>query len=203
MRKENASAVRSRSFSVWFELRWGIIALMLTIGLITVIFYNHPSTTNATALFRTVPILPETNGRVAEIYVKGVSSSIKQGAPIFRLDSSTQQAGRGGCAPQDRRAQKPPWWLQRPTSRLPKEIFRKPGAPISRPWTNWKPSGIYRRNPGAVAVRDIERLQVTVQGRQGTIDAASAAKQQAEARLSTLLPPPRRPALKPLWPRRK
>ena len=30
-------------FSVWFELRWGIIAcLMLTIGLITVIFYNHP-----------------------------------------------------------------------------------------------------------------------------------------------------------------
>src|SRR5688572_14894539 len=36
-------------YSVWFELRWGIVAcLMLTVGLITVIFYNHPSTTNAT-----------------------------------------------------------------------------------------------------------------------------------------------------------
>lgn len=36
-------------YSVWFELRWGIVAcLMLTIGLITVIFYNHPSTTSAT-----------------------------------------------------------------------------------------------------------------------------------------------------------
>ena len=37
-------------YSVWFELRWGIIGcLMLTVSLITVIFYNHPSTTNATS----------------------------------------------------------------------------------------------------------------------------------------------------------
>lgn len=47
---------------------------------------------------------------------------------------------------------------------------------------------IYRRNPGAVAVRDIEKLQVAVQGRQGTIDAATPAKSQAEARLTSLLP---------------
>ena len=57
-------------YSVWFELRWGIVTcLMLAVGLITVIFYNHPSTTNVTALFRTVPIVPERNGRVAEIFV--------------------------------------------------------------------------------------------------------------------------------------
>src|SRR5215813_6224540 len=58
-------------FSVWYELRWGIVScLMLTIGLISTIFYFHPATTNVTALFRTVPILPETNGRVGEIFVK-------------------------------------------------------------------------------------------------------------------------------------
>src|ERR687893_2034055 len=80
-------------YSVWFELRWGIVAcLMLTVGLITVIFYNHPSTTSATLFYRTVPILPETNGRVAEVHVDGVSGEIKQGQPIFRLDSSTQEA---------------------------------------------------------------------------------------------------------------
>src|ERR1043166_1965452 len=57
-------------YSVWFELRWGITAcLILTVSLITVIFYNHPSTSNVTLFFRTVPVLPETNGRVAEIYV--------------------------------------------------------------------------------------------------------------------------------------
>src|SRR3954463_6855915 len=79
-------------YSVWFELRWGITAcVILTVCLITVIFYNHPSTTNATLYFRTVPILPETNGRVAEIYVRD-SGPITSGAPIFRLDSSKQQA---------------------------------------------------------------------------------------------------------------
>src|SRR5215468_10633300 len=79
-------------YSVWFELRWGITScLILTVCLITVIFYNHPSTSNVTLFFRTVPILPETNGRVAEIYV-GLSDKIAQGAPIFRRDSSKQEA---------------------------------------------------------------------------------------------------------------
>src|SRR5690242_13262192 len=79
-------------YSVWFELRWGITAcFILTVGLITVIFYNHPSTTNVTLFFRTVPIVPETNGRVAEVYV-GVTGPIAKGAPIFRLDSSKQEA---------------------------------------------------------------------------------------------------------------
>src|SRR5215204_4987608 len=68
-------------FSVWFELRWGLTAcLMLTIGLITTIFYYHPSTTSATLFFRTVPIISEVNGRVAETYLK-VSDNVLQGAP--------------------------------------------------------------------------------------------------------------------------
>src|SRR3954453_8385569 len=68
-------------YSVWFELRWGITAcLMLTIGLITVVFYNHPSTSNVTLFFRTVPIVPETNGRVAEIYV-GLRDKVQKDQP--------------------------------------------------------------------------------------------------------------------------
>src|SRR5262245_12427964 len=79
-------------YNVWFELRWGISAcIILTVSLITTIFYNHPSTTNVTLFFRTVPIVPETNGRVAEVYF-GISGRVDQGAPIFRLDSSKQEA---------------------------------------------------------------------------------------------------------------
>ena len=79
-------------FSVWFELRFGIIAcLMLTVALITMIFYYHPSTTSATLYYRTVPILPETNGRVAEVHVD-FSAPVKKGDVIFRLDNSKQQA---------------------------------------------------------------------------------------------------------------
>src|ERR1700747_3026451 len=65
-------------FSVWFELRWGIVGcLMLTIGLITTIFYFHPSTTSAMLFFRTVPIVPETSGRVAEVKV-GISEPVSK-----------------------------------------------------------------------------------------------------------------------------
>ncbi len=57
-------------FSMWYELRWGITGcVMLTVLLITMIFYYHPSTTSAALFFRTVPIVPETIGRVAEVNV--------------------------------------------------------------------------------------------------------------------------------------
>ena len=79
-------------YSVWYELRWGITGcLMLTISLITMIFYFHPSTNSATLFFRTVPILPETSGRVAEVNV-GFSAPVSKGDVIFRLDSSKQEA---------------------------------------------------------------------------------------------------------------
>src|SRR6188474_3615400 len=77
-------------YSVWFELRWGITGcLILTVLLITVVFYNHPSTTSVTMFFRTVPIVPETIGRVAEVNV-GFNETVKKGQPLFRLDSSKQ-----------------------------------------------------------------------------------------------------------------
>ena len=79
-------------YSVWFELRWGIIScLLLTISLITLIFYFHPATQSAVSLFRTVPILPEGGGRVAEVYV-GVREEVEAGQPLFKLDSSEQEA---------------------------------------------------------------------------------------------------------------
>jgi multidrug resistance efflux pump len=47
---------------------------------------------------------------------------------------------------------------------------------------------LQKRNPGNVAFREIERLEVRAQGQLGAIDAATAAQQNAEARLSTFLP---------------
>ena len=80
-------------FSVWFELRYGIVScLMLTVSLITLIFYFHPSTSTATLFFRTVPILPETNGRVAEVHVRLQRACQPRMPCIFRLDSSKQEA---------------------------------------------------------------------------------------------------------------
>jgi multidrug resistance efflux pump len=66
-------------FTVWYELRWGItLCLLLTVTLITTIFYFHPATTAVNSVFRTVTILPETSGRVLETYVD-VNQRVKRG----------------------------------------------------------------------------------------------------------------------------
>ena len=154
-------------YSVWFELRWGIIAcLMLTVGLITVVFYNHPSTSNATVFFRTIPILPETNGRVAEVFV-GLSSEVKQGAPIFRLDSSKQEAAaetaRRKIAEVEAELMVAKTDIQAAAGRL----VEARGA-ISKQWTSWRPS---KRSFGAIRATSpraiSRRLQVAVEARQG------------------------------------
>jgi multidrug resistance efflux pump len=175
-------------YSVWFELRWGITAcLILTVSLITVIFYNHPSTTNVTLFFRTVPILPETNGRVAEIFV-GTSGPITKGAPIFRLDSSKQEAAVEA-------ARRKIVEVEAEMAVARADVVKAEGqlkeAESARQQTLDELEAkqeLYRRNPGNVPFREIERLEVRAQGQLGAIAAATAAKQGAEERISTLLP---------------
>jgi multidrug resistance efflux pump len=79
-------------YSVWYELRYGITACLgLTVVLLTLILYFHPSTNSAVSFYRTIPILPEGSGRVEEVYV-GLREKVKSGQRLFKLDSSTQQA---------------------------------------------------------------------------------------------------------------
>lgn len=175
-------------YSVWFELRWGITACaMLTIGLITVIFYNHPSTTNAALFFRTVPIVPETNGRVAQIYV-GVSDRIEKGAPIFRLDSSKEEAAvesaRRKIAEVDASLVVARAEILANEAKIQEAKSERQQA-LDELRTKQE---LRRRNDDIVARREIERLEVLVAGREAAVNAAVAAQGAAQARISTLLP---------------
>jgi multidrug resistance efflux pump len=175
-------------YSVWFELRWGIITcLMLTVALITMIFYYHPSTSTATLYYRTVPIVPEVNGRVAEVHVEH-SAPVKKGDVIFRLDSSKQEASletakrkiaeidaamlaaQADILKAEGQLQEAKGSLQQATDEL--DVKRE----------------LQKRNPGIVPQRDIEKLEVNVAGRQGSVDAATASRQSAMTRVSALLP---------------
>ena len=80
-------------FMMWYELRWGIIAcLLFTVSLITVIFYDHPSNTNAGTYLRTIPLIPEGGGRVEHLFVKN-GESVEAGDPLFSLLDTAQVAG--------------------------------------------------------------------------------------------------------------
>jgi len=175
-------------YSVWFELRWGITTcLLLTVALITTVFYNHPSTTNTTAFFRTIPIVPETIGRVAEVNVD-FTGPVTKGQQLFRLDSSKQEAAvetaRRKIAEVDASFAVARSDIQVAEGRLQE-------AQSARQQTQDEletKQELYRRNPGNVPFREIERLQVSLQGREGAIASAIASKESAEARLTSLLP---------------
>jgi multidrug resistance efflux pump len=175
-------------YSVWFELRWGITAcLMLTVLLITIIFYYHPSTTSASPFFRTVPILPESSGRVSEIYVKW-RDKVEKGAPILKLDSTKQEADLDVAKRRVAEVEATMVMAEADIAAAEGQIQSAKGAYQQALDEFATKDELRQRNADVVTVREIERLRNVVDGRKGGVEAAEAAKQAAEIRVSTLLP---------------
>jgi multidrug resistance efflux pump len=175
-------------FSVWYELRWGITGcLMLTIALITMIFYYHPTSNSAAIYFRTVPILPEAAGRVAEVNV-GFSASVKTGDVLFRLDNSKQQAALETAKRKVAEVDAAMISARADVVKTQAQVAEaKASYQQAKDELDTK-SELQRRNPGIVPQRDIEKLQVILDQRQSVVDAANATRETAALRLSTLLP---------------
>jgi multidrug resistance efflux pump len=175
-------------FSVWFELRFGIIScLMLTVALITVIFYYHPSTNTATLYYRTVPILPEISGRVSEVNAD-FSAPVKKGDVIFRLDSSKQQAAMETARRKIAEVDAAMLAAQSDVQKEEGQIQQAKGDYQQASDELDVKRELQKRNPGIVPQRDIEKLEVLLASRQGTLDAATASKQSAMIRVTALLP---------------
>jgi len=175
-------------FSVWFELRFGIVTcLMLTVALITMIFYFHPSTNSATLYYRTVPIMTEVNGRVAEVHVD-ISAAVKQGDVLFRLDSAKQDAALLTAKRKIAEIDAAMLAAQADILKAEGQLQEAKGSLQQATDELETKSELQKRNPGIVPQRDIEKLQVAVAGRQGSLDAATASKQSVMTRLSALLP---------------
>ena len=175
-------------FSVWYELRWGItLCLILTVLLITVVLYNHPSSTNVTSLFRTISIYAEVGGRVSEVYV-GYNEKVKKGDPLFKLDSTRQEAELETA--RARIAEVDAAMITAKADILTSEgkLQEAKGALAQAEDELRTKTQLQQRNADIVAAREIEKLQTLVATRQGAVDAADAAKQSAELRLSSVLP---------------
>jgi multidrug resistance efflux pump len=175
-------------YSVWYELRWGITAcLMLTVLLITLIFYFHPSTSSVTSFFRTIPILPEATGRVSEIYVN-LSDDVEKGQPIFKLDSATQQAAVEVAQRRITEIDASMLMARADIAAAEAQIQQAKSAEQQALDELRTKRDLASRNPGNVATRDIEKLETALDGRKAQVTATEAAKLAAETRVSTLLP---------------
>jgi len=175
-------------FSVWYELRWGItLCLLLTVSLITTVFYLHPSTMAANSVFRTVTVMTEDIGRVAEVYV-GVNERVTVGQPLFRIESARQEA-------EVRTAKAKVAQLQAAEVRGRADLARAE-ADIARARASLQQAQdefdtraeLFDLNPDAIAERDVETAQVEVKAEQASLFAAQAARDAVRAQLEVEIP---------------
>ena len=185
-------------FTMWYELRWGITAcLILTVSFITVVFYYHPSTTNAGPYFRTIPLLPEGGGRVEEVFVSN-GEAVSAGDPLFSLLDSAQVAGVNVAESQ----------LAQITSAFAQAEVQLEGARATLTQAESalaqaenelaKKTELSARGQQLVSKIEIERLENTVAQRRGGVQAAEANITAAETQISDVLPAQRESAQRQL-----
>jgi len=183
-------------FSMWFELRWGIVTcLILAVSLITAIFYFHPSSTNVISAFRSVPVVPQTNGRVAEIFVRG-NDRVTAGQPLFRLDDESQrtavETARRAIAEVDAAVLVAQADLAQADARI---LEAEGNLQQARDELATKQELVRRAGADVVTRREIERLQVLVATREAGVGAALAVRQSVSARISDQIPAQRATAV--------
>ena len=175
-------------FSVWYELRWGItLCVILTISLITTIFYFHPSTSSAVSVFRTVTILPERGGRVAETFVD-INQHVTQGQPLFRLDDSEQAAAVETATRGIAEVEAETTVARSQLAEAEGRITQARGALRQAQDELDTRAELIKRNPNAIAQRDVDRARVAVDTAQGAVDAAVAGKAAVQSQIDFALP---------------
>ena len=175
-------------FNVWYELRWGLTACaILAVTLITVIFYFHPSTRNVSAAFRTVTILSDRAGRVAEVYVAN-NEDVIAGEAIFRLDTTRQEAAAKTA---QRRIEEIEATFGLTATEVASANARVEAteADLAQATSDLERRlELAERNNTVVSEQELERLQTAMSGAESQRAAAIASLDGAKLRQTTLLP---------------
>lgn len=175
-------------FTVWYELRYGLSAcLILTLLLITTVFYYHPSATNVTSFFRTVTILPERNGRVLEVYAEN-GEMLKAGDRIFSLEADQQQAAVDTARTRVREVEAQFALVESELDAAQGALAQAEGSLKEAQDELADQVELVARDSPAARPREVERLQNRVASRQGAVDAANANLIAVQTRKDVLLP---------------
>lgn len=175
-------------FSMWYELRYGItLCALLTVSLITLVFFYHPSAVTVTSYFRTVTILPETGGRVSEVLVEN-NQSVAAGDLLFRLDDSSQRAAVTTAL---RRIEE----VEASQRVAGAELAAAEGG-IEQARAALEQAGddlarnreLEARGSSAVRLSEIERLENLVARREGEVAAATAQRDAVKENIEVLIP---------------
>lgn len=175
-------------YTVWFELRWGITSCaLLTVLLITAIFYYHPTTSNVLSAFRTMTILSEGGGRVSKVFVEN-NQYVKAGDPLFELDGKSQKAA---AATARARIVEVDAALELALTSLAAAEAQMDKAEAAYKQTEdeyTRKNTLFQQNSAAVSAREVERLENLIDERQAGIEAAKAQIAASRTEIDVLLP---------------
>jgi multidrug resistance efflux pump len=116
------------------------------------------------------------------------SGPIAKGAPIFRLDDSKQKTAAESARRKIAEVEAQMLVAKADVIKADGQLQETKSQHQQTVDELEAKQELYRRNPGNVPFREIERLQERERGQLGAITAATASKQSAEERISTLLP---------------
>ena len=182
-------------FTMWYELRWGITScLILTVSLITVIFYFHPSTSNVISYFRTISVMPEALGRVEEVHVRN-GDFVKAGDILFTLDAEKPEAAantaRARIAEIDAAIAVAASELDSAEARIDQAEAALEQSRDEYERTNT----LFTRGSAAVSEREVERLENLIDQREAAVEAAEANVQAVQDKIDVQLPAQRASAV--------
>jgi multidrug resistance efflux pump len=113
---------------------------------------------------------------------------VEKGAPLFRLDDSKQKAALEAANKKIAEVDAAMVHAEADIIAAQGQIVQAKGSLQQAIDELATKEELQRRNAGIVAEREVEKLRVAVEARQGEVTAAEAAKQAADTKLRTVLP---------------
>jgi len=185
-------------FTMWYELRWGITACaILAISLVTLIFYYHPSTTNATPMFRTVSIMPEKSGRVQHVFVEN-HQIVKVGTPLLSMYDESQIAAIESAEAQVHQVEAEFVTAYAQHAVAISVVERDKSSYLRSEHEYNRKKELAAQGKNIISESEVQKLADTVAMKKATLSASLANQASAQGILDTVLPAKRASALEDL-----
>ncbi|NRB37056.1 MAG: HlyD family secretion protein [Pseudomonadales bacterium] len=175
-------------FTMWYELRWGISACaILTISLVTLVFFYHPSTTHATPIFRTMTILPEQGGRVQHVFVKN-NQQVTTGTALFSMYDQSQTAVIDSAEVQILEVEAEFATANAQLEAAKSGVARAHGAYLRSKHEYDRKMKLQQQGQHLISASEVQKLGDTVGVHKAEVNAAKADESAALAMIETILP---------------
>jgi len=178
---------RGEHITVW-NMHYAVFTwLVLAAILFMTVFYFHPKSFSGLVPFRLAPVVPQVGGPVTKIFVKN-GEHVSQGDLLFTIENSRQNA--------DVEVSKARYAEVQALLAVTRDQLKIVAGKVASARASYKQiaaelntkNKARKKNPNTYSKREIERLEISLATRQGTLDSARAEYGAMKTNLDEALP---------------